>query len=48
MNSCTRHRPARAIALVALLHALSGCACQLSGTPLDTVEKTWNPTCWFK
>jgi hypothetical protein len=31
---------------VLLLVALAGCTCQLSGTPLDTMEKTLNPACW--
>lgn len=26
--------------------ALTGCTCRLSGTPLDTMEKTLNPACW--
>ncbi len=25
---------------------VAGCTCQLSGTPLDTMEKTLNPACW--
>jgi hypothetical protein len=29
-----------------LLVALAGCRCQLSGTPLDTMEKRLNPACW--
>jgi hypothetical protein len=33
--------------LVVLLAVLvTGCTCQLSGTPLDTMEKTLNPACW--
>jgi hypothetical protein len=32
--------------VVALLVVLAGCRCQLSGTPLDTMEKTLNPACW--
>lgn len=34
-------------ALAMLLAVLvAGCTCQLSGTPLDTVEKKVNPACW--
>lgn len=32
--------------LLVVLVTLSGCACRLSGTPLDTVEKNVNPACW--
>jgi hypothetical protein len=31
---------------VLLLVVLAGCRCQLSGTPLDTMEKRLNPACW--
>jgi hypothetical protein len=31
---------------VLLLVVLAGCRCQLSGTPLDTIEKKLNPACW--
>ncbi len=43
----TRRRGLRRLLFVALLTALSGCACRLSGTPLDTMEKNVNPACWF-
>jgi hypothetical protein len=34
--------------ILAIVAALcSGCQCQLSGTPLDTMEKRLNPACWF-
>jgi len=37
--------PRLCLLLVALV-TFSGCACRLSGTPLDTVEKNVNPACW--
>ncbi|HEV7734719.1 MAG TPA: hypothetical protein VGR62_21280 [Candidatus Binatia bacterium] len=32
--------------VVVLVVMLAGCSCQLSGTPLDTMEAKLNPACW--
>lgn len=39
-------RVSRYLPVFALVGAVSGCTCQLSGTPLDTVTKSINPACW--
>jgi hypothetical protein len=32
--------------ILVVIVVLAGCTCQLSGTPLDTMEKKLNPACW--